>query len=143
MGVVTSEGVYLRLSGNTFVRAGVVARLGLMGRIPRPLEVVHSGKTTAMRVGFCLRNVSMSTTVALSEGLALGWQKARQTMVKSDTGSTRRLEGYVAAKTGLKMAARYRASIGEAHEEAMMEPAWGILVLFFAKALEASAGGSI
>jgi hypothetical protein len=42
--------------------------------------------------------------------------------VSRDIGSTSLVYGYVAAKTGSKMAARYRGSIGEALEDVMTEP---------------------
>lgn len=46
IGVVISGAVYLRLTGNTFVFRGAVRRLGPRGKMPLPLVVVHSGKTT-------------------------------------------------------------------------------------------------
>lgn len=42
-GVVTSAGVYRRLTGKICVLDGIARRERLRGRIPRPLVVVHSG----------------------------------------------------------------------------------------------------
>lgn len=46
IGVVISGAVYLKLMGKIFVLAPTVTKDGAKGRIPRPLVVVHSGKTT-------------------------------------------------------------------------------------------------
>jgi hypothetical protein len=88
IGVVTSAGVYLKLTGKTLVLGGVVKRLGLIGKMPLPLEVVHSGKTTRMLLGLLLSNVSMSTNFAFSGGFTFGCVNDRQTAVKRDIGST-------------------------------------------------------
>lgn len=45
-GVVISAAVYRRLTGKIFAVGGAVRRDVLKGRMPRPLVVVHSGKTT-------------------------------------------------------------------------------------------------
>lgn len=70
------------------MRGGTVNKDGLMGKIPRPLDVVHSGNTTTIRLGFCLIYVSKSTNLARIDGLSLGYENARQTAVKRDIGST-------------------------------------------------------
>lgn len=67
-GVVTSGGVYRRLIGNILVPGGVVSRLGLNGRIPLPLVVVHSGKTTITLFGCSLTSVFKSVIFAFFGG---------------------------------------------------------------------------
>lgn len=62
-GVVISAGVYRRLIGKTLVLSGTVSKLGLNGRIPRPLVVVHSGKTAMIRSGCWDSSVSRPTNL--------------------------------------------------------------------------------
>ena len=50
-------------------------------------------------------------------------------------GWTRRVVGNDAVKTGSKMAARYKASIGEVLDDAMMLPCCGSRALFFFREL--------
>lgn len=123
--MVISEGVYLKLTGKTLVRGGVDSRHGLRGRMPLPLLVVHSGKTTTTLFRFCFTNVSRSTRVAPLGGVVWGWRNALIAACSSDTGWTSLFDGKHIAKTGSKMAARYRASIGEALEAAIIEPSLG------------------
>ena len=106
IGVVISAGVYRRLTGKIFVLGGAVSRLGLKGKIPRPFVVVHSGKTTTGRSGLSLSILERSTSSAEGEGCKVGGRKARSMAWKSDIGSTRRVVGYEAVKTGSKMAAK-------------------------------------
>lgn len=72
IGVVMSAAVYRRLTGMTFVVGDTVSRLGLNGRMPRPLLGVHSGKTTITRFGLSLTNVSTSTRRAFAPGIFCG-----------------------------------------------------------------------
>ena len=65
IGVVMSGAVYRRWTGKTFVFGGTVNRLGLKGKMPRPLLVVHSGKTTITRSLYFERRVSRSMRRAL------------------------------------------------------------------------------
>lgn len=119
-GVVTSAGVYLKLMGKILDERGAVSRDPLNGRMPRPLVVVHSGKTAMTRFG-CFR-IKDSRSISLAfGGCSLGASKACKTACKSDTGRTSRLKGYETVNMGSKMAARYKASMGEVKEEAMTE----------------------
>ena len=105
--------------------AVAVSRLGLKGSMPRPLLVVHSGKTTTTRSGYCSTRVSRSTKSAVWLGISCGCAKARRTACRRVIGSTSRDVGYDAVKTGSKIAARYKASMGDAQEAAMMVPSCG------------------
>lgn len=88
-----SGGVYLRLTGKTFVRGGAERRLGLRGRMPLPLLVAHSGKMTMTRFWFFLTKSSSSTSLVPSDGCVLGLRNARMTACSSETGSTWRVLG--------------------------------------------------
>lgn len=65
-----SAGVYLRLTGYTFDFGEADRRLGLNGRMPRALLVVHSGKTTIYLLGLRAARVSRSIMSALLDGEA-------------------------------------------------------------------------
>ena len=120
-----SPGVYRRLTGNIFAFRGAVSRDGLNGNIPRPFVVVHSGKTTTGRLWCSRRSVWRSTRLACGGGVYCGAWKARKIAWKRDILWTRRVEGYEAVKTGSNIAARYRASMGEVHEDAMIDDGCG------------------
>jgi hypothetical protein len=64
MGVVTSAGVYRRLTGKIRLFAGTPSKLGLNGSMPLPLVVVVSGKTTIIRLGCFATRVSKSVRFA-------------------------------------------------------------------------------
>ena len=72
MGVVMSGAVYLRFTGKTLVFLGAASRAGDMGRMPRPLDVVHSGNMRMTRLGLFLRCVSRSTIFAPVAGWSFG-----------------------------------------------------------------------
>ena len=88
-----SPGVYLRLMGNIFVVGGAVKSDGLKVRIPLPFVVVHSGKTTKTRFGFCSSSVVRSTRLAFLGGWYCGFWKARQRAWNRDIRWTRRVDG--------------------------------------------------
>ena len=79
--------------GNIFVVGGAVKSDGLRVRIPLPFVVVHSGKTTTTRFGFCSSNDFRSTSLAFLDGLYCGFWKARQRAWNKEIRWTRRLEG--------------------------------------------------
>ncbi len=58
--------------------AGAVRREGLKCRMPRPLVVVHSGKTTTTRVGWSVRRVWRSVSGVLGGGDCWGGAKVRR-----------------------------------------------------------------
>lgn len=82
------------------------SRLGLKGRIPRALLVVHSGNTTIYLVGLRAAKISRSSISALAGGEACGWKKLAKTAWRSDIRRTCRELGYEAVKIGSNMAAR-------------------------------------
>jgi hypothetical protein len=105
-GVVISGAVYRKLTGNIFVFAGAVRRLGLNGRMARPFVVVHSGITTMAESGLSLRSWLSVTNRAEGKGVDRGGDSARMMAWKREMRSTRREFGYAAVKMGSKMAAR-------------------------------------
>jgi len=133
-GVVMSGGVYRRLMGKILVPGGVVKRLGLKGRIPRPLVVVHSGNTTMTRFGCSATSVFRSVIFAPFDGYSFGFDNARKIAPKSEMYSTWRVWGYDTVNIGSNIAARYRESMGEVKEDAMMFDGCGTLPsCFFAR----------
>jgi hypothetical protein len=120
-GVVTSAGVYRRQTGNILADGGALRRPGEKAKTPRPLEVVHSGKTTTVRLGFSLMMEARVTRDA-PRGVVSGSESARSMARKSDIRSTSMLFGYDAVNMGLNMTARYRQSMGEVNDEAIIEP---------------------
>jgi len=77
IGVVISAGEYRRFTGYTFVLGGADRRLGERGRMARPFEVVHSGKTTIIESGFSFRSVESGTSRAPGGGTVIGPTRAR------------------------------------------------------------------
>ncbi len=67
-----SPGVYRRLIGNIFVVDGAVSSDGLKAGIPLPFVVVHSGKTTTTRFGYCASSDCKSVSLALAGGSYCG-----------------------------------------------------------------------
>ena len=133
-GVVISGGVYRRLIGKILVPGGVIKRLGLNGRMPRPFVVVHSGNTTITRLGCSATSVFKSVILAPLAGCSFGFDNARKIAPKSETYSTWRVWGYDTVKIGSNIAARYKESIGEVKEDAMMSEGCGTLPsCFFAR----------
>jgi len=106
--------------GKIFVSGGTVKRLGLNGSIPFPLVVVHSGKTTITRFGCSLTKTLRSVNFAPFGGYSFGFERARKIAPKRESCSTWRVCGYEAVKMGSNMAARYRESIGDVKEDAMI-----------------------
>jgi hypothetical protein len=92
-GVVTSCGVYLKLTGYIFVSPPTPTKDGLSGRIPRPFVVVHSGKTQIMLSGFWATRSARETRFVGEEGTVEGGAKARRMARKREMRSTRRVEG--------------------------------------------------
>lgn len=76
-GVVISDGVYRKLIGKILILDGTVKMLGDSSRIPRPFDVVHSGKTTIAESGFSLRRVERDTRRADGDGDNEGGSSAR------------------------------------------------------------------
>ena len=74
--------------GKILVLGGLVVRLGLNGRIPFPLVVVHSGNTTMIRWGFCATKVSKSVNFASFSGYSFGCDNARNIALKREMHST-------------------------------------------------------
>lgn len=105
-GVVISAGAYRKLRGKILVLGGVVRRLGLKGRMPRPFEVVHSGSTTIEESGLSLISLLRGTSLAPGAGLVCGGVRARKMALKREICSTRRVDGYEAVNMGSKIAAR-------------------------------------
>src|SRR6266536_2002316 len=93
-GVIISVGEYRRLIGKIFVLGWVVRRLGLNGRMPLPLVVVHSGKTTMHLFGCSSRSVFRSVIFAPFDGYSCGFERARSIAPKSEVYSTCRVCGY-------------------------------------------------
>lgn len=85
-GVVTSAGVYLRLTGNTLVFASIFRILGESGKMPLPLDVVHSGNTTTDESGLSLINFDSGTNLAPGGGTVIGAVRARQMAWNNDIG---------------------------------------------------------
>ena len=92
-GVVMSAAVYRRLVGKILASGGAVRSDGLKGRTPRPLVVVHSGKTTTAWLGYCLMRVSRSVSVAFFGGSSRGYWKARSMALSREMRCTRRVDG--------------------------------------------------
>lgn len=111
--------------GKIFARGGAVSNEGLKGSIPRPFVVVHSGKTTTGRLRCSRRSVWRLTRLACGGGVYRGGWKARSIAWNRDILWTKRVDGYEAVKTGSKMAARYRGSIGEVEEDAITDDGCG------------------
>ena len=126
-GVVMSGGVYRRLIGNILVFGGVVRRLGLNGKIPLPLVVVHSGKTTITLSGCSVTSVFRSVIFAFLRGYSCGFRSARRIAPRREMCSTCRVWGYETVKIGSKIAAKYRESIGEVKDDAMIFDGSGTL----------------
>jgi hypothetical protein len=113
------------LTGNIFVLEGAVRRLELKGSIARPLDVVHSGSTTTEESGFSFNRADRVTSLAFLGGAVCGRMRALRIAWRREIRSTRRVFGYEAVNTGSKMAARYKQSIGDVNDEAMMLPGLG------------------
>jgi len=113
--------VYRRQTGNILADGGALRRLGEKANTPLPLEVVHSGKTTIVRPGFSLIREEIVTNRA-PRGAASGAESARSMARKSDIRSTSMVFGYEAVNMGLNMTARYKQSIGEVNDDAMIDP---------------------
>ena len=64
--------------GNIFVVEGAVKSDGLKASVPLPFVVVHSGKITKTRLGYCLSSELRSVSLALAGGSYCGYWKARQ-----------------------------------------------------------------
>jgi hypothetical protein len=94
-------------------------------RIPLPFDVVHSGSTTTTDCGYLLRITDRGTNFAPGGGVGRGEANARKMACKRDICCTRRVCGYDAVNIGSKMAARYKQSIGDVNEEAIMVPCCG------------------
>ncbi len=84
--MVISEGVYLKLTGYIFAVEGVVSKLGDNVRMPLPLDVVHSGRTTTKESGCSLMRVDSGTRRTLEGGVGCGEENARNIAWKSDMG---------------------------------------------------------
>lgn len=93
IGVVISGAVYLKLMGKIFVFAPTVRSEGAKGRIPRPLVVVHSGKTTMGWFAYCFSSEVRGTREALRGGWGCGEEKARRMACRREMRWTRRVEG--------------------------------------------------
>ena len=91
--MVASAGEYRRLTGNIFVFGGVLRMLGDSERIPRPLEVVHSGRTTTAESGFSLRTVDKGTRRAPLGGITCGKRRARSMAWNREIGWTSLVSG--------------------------------------------------
>jgi len=122
-----SGGEYRKLIGNIFVPGEAVKRLGLNGKIPLPLVVVHSGKTTIHLCGCCSINVPRSSIFAPLGGYSCGFDKARKIAPSNEMCCTCRVCGYDAVKIGSNIAAKYRESIGDVKEEAITSGGCGTL----------------
>lgn len=88
-----SGAVYLKLMGKIFVFAPTVSREGVKGRIPRPLVVVHSGKTTMGWFGYCFSRAVRGTRDAFVGGWGCGEEKARRMACRREIRWTCRVEG--------------------------------------------------
>jgi hypothetical protein len=84
MGVVTSAGEYLRLTGKILVFGPTVKILGESGRMPLPFDVVHSGSTTMQEYGLSVINCDNGTSRAPGGGIAIGDVRARHIAWNSD-----------------------------------------------------------
>lgn len=126
-GVVMSGGVYRKLMGKILVFGGVVNRLGLNGKMPRPFVVVHSGNTTITLCGCSDTSVFRSVIFAFFPGNSCGFLSARNIARNSEMYSTCLVWGYDTVKIGSKIAARYRESMGLVNELAMTFPGCGTL----------------
>jgi hypothetical protein len=104
-----------------------LSMLGEKGKTPLPFEVVHSGKTTTVCPGFSFIREASVTSLAPRGGDSCGVESARSIARKSDMRSTSKLFGYEAVNMGLNITARYKQSIGEVKDDAMMEPVDGNL----------------
>ena len=96
--------------------------LGENRKIPRPLDVVHSGRTTTAESGCSFKSFDKGTKRAPRGGVIIGATSARYMAWKSEMGCTIRVFGYDAVKIGSKIAARYRQSIGDVKDDAMRVP---------------------
>lgn len=70
-----------------------LSRLGLRGRIPRPLVVVHSGKTQMMLLGFEATRAARVVSFDSSCGMTVGGAKARRMAERRLMRSTLRVLG--------------------------------------------------
>ncbi|KAL1855400.1 hypothetical protein VTK73DRAFT_8540 [Phialemonium thermophilum] len=116
------------LTGKMGAARGAESRLGLRGRMPRPLVVPHSGKTATTRCGCWRKRARRSVSSSFLDGSASSyWERlrAREMAASRLTRRTLRLPGRETTKMGSKTAARYRASTGLVKLAAMTEPAWG------------------
>lgn len=71
--------------------------------------------------GYSLTSVPSSTKRAFGGGWDFGTLKARSTASSKEIRWTNRVVGYDAVKIGSKRAARYRGSMGEVFDEAMID----------------------
>ena len=117
------------------VFAGTPRRLGLNCRMARPLLVVPSGKTTIDESGFSWSRVASETSRELGGGVLSGGVSARKIAWKREMRWTSGVDGYEAVKMGSKMAARYKQSMGEVKEDAMIDPGCGTRFWCFARDL--------
>jgi len=97
-----------------------VRRLGLNGNMPCPFVVVHSGKTTMTLPGLLAIKIFRSTSFAPLDGISAGYERARSIAPNREMTSTWRIFGYETVNMGSNMAARYRESMGDVKEDAMM-----------------------
>lgn len=92
--------------GKILVLAGADSRDGLNGRIPRPFEVVHSGKTAMLVSAFSSSRVLRSVNFAFGggelDGQKNGWSRAP----RKEMRCTFCVFGQEMVNTGSKMAAR-------------------------------------
>jgi len=117
-----------------------VRRDGDGGSMARPFVVVHSGKTTMQRSGFALMSCSSVVRYFVFGGGELrGNLRKRSMTLKREVRRKRRVLGYEVVNIGSNIAARYSASIGDVHEEAMTVPGPGRCAAFLPSDL--SSGG--
>lgn len=135
IGVTMSEGVYFRDTGKILVDRPAESNDGVGRRMPRPLLVVASGKTTTVLLGLAAMRRE-SSMLPSGDGLRM---KHDSTAAPRESCLTFRDLGKLCTKMGSKMAARYTMSTGEVKEDAMTDPGVGSLAIVLPKDLRAGA----
>jgi hypothetical protein len=113
-------------TGNILAEGGALRMLGEKASTPLPFDVVHSGKTTTVWPAFSFIREASVTNLA-PWGASCGIESARSMAWKREMRSTSDVFGYEAVNIGLNITARYKQSIGDVNDEAMIEPEDGNL----------------
>lgn len=91
--------------GKILLFAGADSNDGERGRMPRPLVVVHSGKTQMIRLGCSRASCAKVVSDSVEGGLSSGGKSARRILWKSVVRCSSLELGYETVKTGSKIAA--------------------------------------